>query len=84
MTSSRFALVLIEKLFPGLSHRIDSFSRNNLTISSYRRTTTFSLLGIIRVGRQSSPSPSHLPIDSVRSVYSLELSWIGGAEGREI
>src|SRR6218665_3558804 len=38
----------------------------------------------MRAGGQSSPSPSHLPTDSVRSVYSSYLSWQKGAGEAEI
>ena len=38
----------------------------------------------MRAGGQSSPSLSHLPNESVRSVYSSSLGWLQGAGGTEI
>src|SRR6218665_35946 len=38
----------------------------------------------MRAGGQSSPSPSHLPTDSVWSVYPSYLSWLGDAGGAVI
>src|SRR6218665_29924 len=38
----------------------------------------------MRAGGQSSPSPSHLPTDSVRSVYLSYLSWLKGAGETDI
>ena len=47
-------------------------------------TSFFLATAYMRAGGQSSPSPFHLPTDSVQSVYSSQLSWLRGAGGTEI
>jgi len=42
------------------------------------------LISAYEWGDQTSPSLSHLPIDSVQSVYSSQLTWLGGTDGAEI
>lgn len=46
--------------------------------------TSFSKPRHVKAGSQSSPSSSRPSINSVQSVYSLKLTWIGATDGSEL